>query len=182
MKYLLALIIAGSAVFSSTLVVADSNVSSDITMSRPASGERNFYVGASIGNASYDDADDSDISFDLFLGLDLNEVLSVELGWANFGEAEETGSIEVTALHAAMIGHLALQNNLSVYGKLGISSWDADSTMGSVSENDSDTDVFFGLGADYQISGKTFVRFGVDQYAIDEEDITVYSVGIKQRF
>ena len=182
MKYLLRLFIAGVAVISSTHVAADSTVASDISVSRPTSGGMGFYAGGSVGNANYNETDDSDIGFDLFAGFNLNEVLSVELGWANFGEADNAGTIEVTALHAAIIGHLSLQNDLSVYGKLGISSWDADLTVGSVKESDSDTDVFFGLGVDYDITGKTSVRFGIDQYAIDEEDITMYSVGIKQRF
>ncbi len=185
MKYLTTLIIAGAAVIGSTgsaNVIAASTVASDIIVSRPASNVMGFYVGGSIGNASYNEADDSDIGFDLFVGLDLNEVLSVELGWANFGEAENAGSIEVTALHAAMVGHLSLQNDLSLVGKLGIFSWDADLTVGSSTTSDSDTDVFFGLSVDYEITGKTSVRFGIDRYAIDEEDITVYSVGIKQRF
>lgn len=187
-RFTLFLLLCGGLVTSSQLVAGGLGIASDISVSRPQSGLGGFYLGGSIGNASYDKIDDSDIGFDLFGGLNFNEILSAEFGWISLGKAEKGAqaskvSSKVTALHAAILGNVALQNDLGAFGKLGIAIWDADTTsLGSNSKSDSGTDVFFGFGLDYQIGGSTSVRFGVDFYAIDEEDVTTYAVGIKQKF
>lgn len=158
-------------------------ISDDIRVSRSQPSTEGFYVGASIGNASYDDVDESDVGFNVFAGIDVNEILSAELGWASFGEAEgNTATAEVTAFHLAIVGSVALQNNLNAFGKLGMARWDADVRQGPVSSSDNGTDVFFGIGVDYQIGAGSFVRFGADFYGVDDEDVTFIGVGLKQRF
>lgn len=164
-------------------LAGDAGIADDITVSHAKTGAEGFYLGASIGNASYDDIDESDVGFDLFAGINLNEVLSAELGWVDLGEADGgTATAEVSAFHLAIVGHVALQNNLNAFGKLGMAVWDADVRQGAISTSDSGTDVFFGFGVDYQISALSSVRFGADWYSVDDEDITLVAVGLKQRF
>ena len=174
---------SGVAISTQVFAASDSGIASDIHVSHPSAGMQGFYLGGTLGLASYDTMDDSDIAFDLFAGFDLNETLSVELGWVSFGEVEKSGeALEASAFHVAMMGKLSLQSDLNLYGKLGITSWDADTTSGEISASDSGADVFLGVGIDYQVGANSSVRFGADWYSLDDEEIAVYSIGAKQRF
>ncbi|MBL4608690.1 MAG: outer membrane beta-barrel protein [Pseudomonadales bacterium] len=162
---------------------ADAGIANDINVSHSGASEQGFYIGATLGSANYDVMDESDIGFDLFAGFNFNEVLSAELGWVSFGEVENSGiTAEASAFHLAVLGNVSLQNDLSFYGKLGMTSWDVDFKSNVGSGSDSGADVFFGLGMDYQIGARSSVRFGADWYSLDVEDIALYSIGIKQTF
>jgi OOP family OmpA-OmpF porin len=153
----------------------------DITITRPEhSMASRLYLGASFGSAQYDNADDSSAAFSLFGGYHLNEVLALDLSYNDLGKAENGGvKTEASAFSLGVLGKLPLKNDLTLFGKVGLSSWDLDITPGP---SDSDIDVSYGLGADYDISGTTAVRFGVDFYSLNganniDEDISVFSIG-----
>jgi len=162
---------------------ADSSIASDINVSHPNAGVQNFYAGATLGLANYDVMDDSDTAFNVFAGFSVNDVLSVELGWANLGEVEKnTVSTETSAFHLSAVGNFSLQSDIDFYAKLGLASWDVDWKSNWDSDSDSGSDVFFGLGIDYQVGASSSARFGADWYSLDDEDVAVYSIGIKQKF
>lgn len=155
----------------------------DITVSTPhrmpGSMASNLYFGAQLANASYKEADDSSAAFGLFGGFHLNEVLAVEAAYNDFGEAKKGGTkAEASAFSLGMVGKLPIKTDLTLFGKVGLSAWDIDISPGSSS--DSGTDVYFGIGADYDISGTAAVRFGADRYSMNgdiDEDITSFSIG-----
>ena len=184
MKKLISLLFCGGVGISAPVIAEpESGMANDIHVSQPSAGMQGFYLGATLGLANYDMMDDSDIAFDLFAGFNINEILSIELGWVNFGEIENAATtLETSAFHAAMIGSLSLQSDLNLYAKLGMTRWDADLTVGAVSVSDSGADVFFGGGIDYQVAANTSVRFSGDWYVLGDEDVAVYSVGVKQSF
>jgi hypothetical protein len=166
-----------SAIASPTFAAGDITISTPHRM--PGSMTSNLYFGAQLANASYEEADDSSAAFGLFGGYHLNEVLAVEAAYNDFGEAEKSGSkAEATAFSLGMVGKLPIKTDLTLFGKVGLSAWDIDISPGSSS--DSGTDVYFGIGADYDISGTAAVRFGVDMYSLNgdvDEDITAFSIG-----
>ncbi|PCJ21774.1 MAG: hypothetical protein COB04_02305 [Gammaproteobacteria bacterium] len=175
-------LVLASGLMASVPLYADNGVASDINVSRPQSNIENVYVGGKIGQAIYDELDDSDIGINLFVGLDLNEIVSAELGWVDFGEIgdkEDDGALEASAFYIAVIGAIELQSDLSAYGKLGFSSWDVDFESESGSGSDSGSDIVFGLGLNYQFSGHSSVQFSIDQYPLDEEDVRVFAIGFK---
>ena len=184
MRKLLAFLFCGGVAMSTPVFAAsDLGIASDIHVSHPSAGIQGFYLGGTLGLANYDTMDDRDIAFDLFAGFNINEALSVELGWVNFGEVEKIESaFEASAFHVAVLGSLSLQSDLNLYGKLGMTSWDADISEGVTSVNDSGADVFFGAGIDYQVGVNSSVRFSADWYSLGDEDVAVYSIGAKQRF
>jgi len=155
----------------------------DITITRPEhSMASRLYMGASFGNAMYDQVDDSSAAFALFGGYHLNEVLTLDLSYSDLGKAEKAGvKAEASAFSLGVLGKLPVQTNLTLFGKVGLSSWDIDASDISGSVSDSDIDVSYGVGADYDISSSTAVRFGVDFYSLNgadvEEDISVFSIG-----
>lgn len=155
----------------------------DITISTPhrmpGSMASNLYFGAQLANANYKEADDSSAAFGLFGGYHLNEVLAVEAAYNDFGKAEKgSAKAEASAFSLGMVGKLPIKTDLTLFGKVGLSNWNID--FSPASSSDSGTDVFFGIGADYDISGSSAVRFGVDRYAMNgdvDEKITAFSIG-----
>lgn len=164
----------------------------DMIVSKPGSGDSHLYLGVKAGNANYDDIDDSDVSLDLFLGYQLDELLSVQGGFATLGEpTDRLNSAEVTLLHAEIVASISIKNDLSLYGQAGLFAWEYDTTtrigLGSRSESDSGVDVTLGVGIDYKVSSRYAVRFALDIYSLEpelfpgkiSEDIINYSVGVK---
>ncbi|MBL1274782.1 MAG: porin family protein [Ectothiorhodospiraceae bacterium] len=159
----------------------------DITISRPHSMSSNMasnlYFGVQLGNANYDTLNDSSPAFALFGGYHLNEVLALDVAYTSFGEAEDdSNKLEATAFSLGILGKLPIKTDLTLYGKVGLAKWDADLTIPTFgSGTDSGTDVYFGAGIDYDISGSSAVRFGIDFYTFDgddvDEDIASVSVG-----
>lgn len=168
--------------------IAPAFAANDITITRPnrasANMASNMYFGAHLANAQYKEADDSSAAFSLFGGYHLNEVLAIDLAYSDFGEAEKSGDkTEATAFSLGILGKVPVRTGLIFFGKLGLASWDADVSTGSLSDSDSGTDVYFGIGVDYDISGTSAVRFGLDRYTLSgsdnsDEDITSFSIGI----
>ncbi|PCI50033.1 MAG: hypothetical protein COB51_03575 [Moraxellaceae bacterium] len=180
MKRVITPLLLASSLMVSLPLFADNGVANDIKVSRPDSSFGNLYLGGSIGQANYNEMDDSDIGFNLFSGIELNEFISAELGWVNFGEAEEDDdTVEASAFYLAILGSVELQSDFSLFGKLGFSSWDADFDNNIDSYSESGSDVLFGLGANYQFNGHTSVKFAIDQYALGDEDVTMFTVGFK---
>jgi len=155
----------------------------DITISTPHRASRNMassvYFGAHLGSASYDEADDSSAAFGVFGGYQLNEVLAVEVAYNDFGKAEDSGiDEEASAASLAMVATLPFKTESTFFAKVGLSAWDIDISPGSAS--DSGTDVYFGIGADHDISGTSAVRFGIDWFSMNgdfDENITLFSIG-----
>ena len=166
-----------SAIATPTFAAGDITISTPHRMSSGMSS--NLYFGVQLANASYKEIDDSSAAFGLFGGFHLNEVLSIEAAYNDFGKAEKGGAKEeASALSLGMVGKLPIKTDFTLFGKVGLAAWDIDASPGSLS--DSGTDVYFGIGADYDISGTAAVRFGIDQYTMGgdfDEDITSFAIG-----
>jgi len=160
-----------------------------IIISRPQSTSSSMYLGASLGNAKYDEFNDSSASLGLFGGFHINEVLAVDFGWADLGEASEgTYKAKVNVLQVALLGKLHASTDFSLFGKVGLARWAYNLSTPSFSGSDDDINVYFGVGADYHISGRSAVRFGADFYNMKpgisisnvtpaEENISLFSIG-----
>ncbi|HHI92982.1 MAG TPA: porin family protein [Gammaproteobacteria bacterium] len=164
---------------------------SDIIVTRPgnmsSNMSSNIYIGASLGNAKYDKANDSSAAFGIFGGVHINEILAVDFGWADLGEASEgTYKAKVNVLQVALLGKLHASTDFSLFGKVGLARWAYGLSTPSFSGSDDDINVYFGVGADYHISGRSAVRFGADFYnmkptisnvTLAEENISLFSIG-----
>jgi len=164
----------------------------DIIVTRPHSMSSNMssniYIGANLGNAMYDEANDSSAAFGIFGGFDINEALAIDFGWANLGEASEGAyKAKVNVLQVALLGKLHASTDFSLFGKVGLARWAYGLSTPSFSGSDDDVNVYFGVGADYHISGRSAVRFGADFYNMKpsipisstpaEENISLFSIG-----
>ena len=167
-----------------TAIATPTYAAGDIIVTTPhrmaGSMGSNLYIGAQLANASYKETDDSSAAFGLFGGFHLNEVLAVEAAYNDFGEAEKSGvKAEASAFSVGMVGKLPVKTDLTFFGTVGLSAWNIDISPGSTS--DSSTDVYFGIGADYDIGGTSAVRFSVNKYKMGgdkiDEDVTAFAIG-----
>jgi len=164
------------------------NAASDIKISHTQAGQgATPYLGVDFGSADYDLGNDSSPSFSIFGGMALNELLSIELGMIDFGDATNAGiKSEASAFYGSVVVNRALSNEVSAFAQLGLASWDYD----VASASDSSVDVFLGIGLHYEIGHKLAARVAIQQFSIDaslsgasaEEDILNISVGLMHRF
>jgi len=172
------------------------------SMTGPDSG---WFVGGSIGQSKVDidtstfapgaTADDKDTSFRVFGGYQFNKHFGVELGYATLGEAtvNEPGVVstfEAKAFDLVAVGTLPINEQFSVFGKLGMYKGDldaSDTTGASLSE--SSTDMTYGIGVQYNFNKNLGIRAEWQQYkalgnkdTIGESDVDVMSIGVVYRF
>ncbi len=160
------------------------------TTSIAAAGAGDTYAGFSLGNVSQDASGiniDDTIGWRIFGGYALNDVLAIEGGYISFGDADLTvpgfsnvsASVEVTGFEIATVGNLPINSQFSLFGKVGLLFWDAEisasNSSGSASASETDSDVFFGVGGQYEISGNLAIRGSWERYATGDIDIDFLS-------
>ncbi len=170
------------------LVPLSGHAASDIKVSHSQVGQGKVpYVGVSLGSADYDLANDSSPSFSIFGGMALNELLVIEVGMVDFGDATNAAEkSEASAFYGSVIANSTLSSELSAFVQLGLASWDYD----VASASDSSVDVFWGVGLNYEVGRGLVARMAIQQFSIDaafsgtsvEEDILNVSVGLLHRF
>jgi len=161
----------------------------------------NPYIGAGFGQAKAKDAgncsdfsgpglfnpgyscsiDDTDTSFDLFLGYAITPNISAELGYVDLGKytLDASGTVFGTSTPVALngdikakgwtmsaVGTLPLQPSFSLLGRFGFFIWNVDisvnassgSLSGSASDSASGTDPLFGIGAQWNVNKNLGLR------------------------
>ncbi len=175
----------------SLFAIAPVNAASDIIVSRPNSMSSNMasniYLGVGLGNANYDEVNDSSAAFSLFGGIHINEVLAIDLGWTDLGEATQgTSKAEVSVLQVGLLGKMPVNTDLALFAKVGLARWTYDSSTPTDSGSDDDIDAYFGVGVDYHINGRSTMRFDATFYSLKPtisnvnlptENISLFSIG-----
>ena len=166
-----------------------------------------FYVGASIGQSDVETSiasplitsgtvDGKDNAFKIFGGLQWHPNWAAEIAYVDLGTVSYSGSfvgipvtngtIEVTGFSLGIVGNLPLGDRFSVHGKFGFWGYEqvARDTSGGLPFNDtaSDSDIFFGLGAGFQITKMVGVRLEWEQYQMNADKANLATVGVLFRF
>ena len=156
-----------------------------VTMQSQA--ENNWYIGGRASQAVVDDRgiDGDNTGAKIFGGYKFNDYFAIEGGYYDFGEIIDSGSrLELNGVSLAAVGLVPVSSKVSLFGKVGIHDWDADST-GTISTQlttDSDTDTFYGVGLNYAINDRWSVRGEFERYEVEDLDINVGSVGVSFKF
>ena len=181
--------------------LATSVVAAALLLSGPAMADSGFYLGGSVGNTAleieFDDGqggilpfDESDFSWKLYGGynFDLPVInLGVEGGYRSLGGpsatiASETFGVDITAWDAFGVAGFAL-GPVTVFGKLGMISWDAELTVAGFdvgSEDDQDT--AYGVGASFNL-GSFQLRAEYEAFDVsDVENLYMLSAGFVYTF
>jgi len=176
-----------------------------LAVSAPAIAQQSdagWYIGGSYGMTSFDidtagiispSLDDSDSGFKIFGGFQFTKNWGMEFGYVDFGKAGLAGSVfgipftsdvGVTAFTFAGTGTLPLNESFSLLGKVGLWMWDT-GCSGAIcvsSASDSDTDLFYGIGARYNINKNLSVQVEFETFSAEDDSVNMTSVGLRYKF
>jgi OmpA-OmpF porin, OOP family len=175
-----------------------------------SSAQQGWYFGGSIGKSDIDESvatdfplitsggpvDGKDTGWKLFGGFMFNRNFGVELAYVDLGKASYSGvfgplpvtggSVEVTGFNVAGIAAIPVTDAFSLFGKLGIYSWEAeakDTTAGfPFSDTFDGNDLFFGAGISYSFTRNLSLRGEWERFKLDDVDADLLSVGFVYRF
>lgn len=117
--------------------------------------------------------DEKDTAFKIFGGYQVNQNFAVEIGYTDLGEATASfagfGSVSIAAsgFEALAVGIAPINQQWSMYGKVGFFRWDVDTTDGTGlvgSASASGTDLTYGVGINYKLSKNAALRVEYQKY------------------
>ncbi len=155
------------------------------------------FIGVSIGSASLDDfdgltIDDSGTALRIVAGWRFNEYFGLEGGYHNFGDVEQTFTVDGNELNVALsadgftlgaVGNIPLSERFSLMGRAGMFFWDGNAEINNVSQaTPEDSNPFFGAGVNFQLSQKLQLTGDWTRYELEGSASKVFSVGLQYRF
>jgi OOP family OmpA-OmpF porin len=166
------------------------------------------YLGLSAGTSSAEidctpgvACGDDDYAWKIYGGLEVNEYLSMEFGYADLGEVENVGQLVGTRFTNGVTMHVLgtyvfnPSFTLIASGGLNILNTEVNGTIaGTPTNNSGDTDVVwsFGLGGQYNVTPNVGIRLEYERYfetgssdfngGTGEGDINFTSVGLVYKF
>jgi len=156
------------------------------------------YFGISAGTTSVDlcnqvaglgltSCDDKDTGLKVFGGARVSPNFAFEIGWVDLGKVTlsgpgGTGQITVDGIQAAALGIAPVSPQVHLFGKLGFFLWDGKATAPGLSLTDDGTDIMFGFGVGWNITKNLTLRGEWENFDIDGDDVTMFSVGLQINF
>ncbi len=144
--------------------------------------ENSWYVTANGLNAEF--ASNSDQGgYSVAVGKYINSNISIELGYADFGEnTESVGGVdaefEATAIQLSALGYLPVSEKAGLFARIGIEQINADSTNNTVSSDSDDTEFFYGVGGYYHVSENIDVRVEFQRHEFRGEELDTVNAGV----
>jgi len=157
-----------------------------VAISTPALSQQDtgWYAGLGLGQSEANDActgiagpgiscDEKDTYWKIFGGYQLNKNFGFELGYVQLGEATASfagfgsASIEAKGFELLGVGTLPINQQFSVFGKLGFFRWDVDFKDGTGlvgNASDSGTDLTYGFGVQYSFTKNVALRAEWQRY------------------
>lgn len=183
-------------------------LASAMALSTPASaGFFDFtlapYVGASAGMSTTDSCvvagstcDDSDTAYKVYGGLEVNEYISMEVGYANLGDVDyntPTGTRGTHGMTLQLVGTYALNPSFTLLarGGMNILNTEVEGAVAGASANQGDTDVSWslGLGGQYNFTESVGLRVEWERFfevgdpdSTGEADIDLITAGVVFKF
>jgi len=151
-------------------VLAESNFSGELLVGR--ADQKSLVDG-------YGDTSEADLSLGIRAALKVNPNIAFELAYQDYGTAEdsiETISTEVSssAVNLGIKGIVPFEGGFSLHGRIGLSLWEAEikaSSSGATAKaDDNGSDLYYGMGFQYDISPVFVV--GLD-YAYTDMDVSL---------
>jgi len=165
-----------------------------------ARGDTGWYLGASVGQskarhvdcAGFDSCDTKAAAFGILGGYQINRNFAAELGYHDFGRVTfsapgVSGNIKASAAELVGLGAYPFANRFSVYAKVGAYHAEAkrNPPLAGLEIKDRNTDLTFGLGAQYAVTREASVRAEWQRYKSvggddtgGKYDIDVISIGL----
>ena len=153
------------------------------------------YIGGQFGDLQVDsnDFDDDTDAFQVRLGAELTPYIGFEIGYHDFGDFESNlAQADVDGYSLAAVGRLPLNDVFGFYVKAGQLWWDADYSVIGFNGSEKERDIFYGVGAEMEITESLDLVLAYDRYKINiennftsnnlESDLNFASVGASFAF
>jgi OOP family OmpA-OmpF porin len=162
-----------------------------------AAQDEGYYLGASVGESQFRKScsgitaacDDKDLGWRVFGGYHLNRIFSVEVGYANLGEATTSADVrEVKALDVSAIGGYHFTPEFALLARIGM--YRGQTTRSTVlgTAGDHNTGFTYGLGLRYAFTRGLALRAEWQQYesaggaATGKDNVGALSAGVVVSF
>ena len=160
------------------------------------SAEPGFYVGGKLGAASVDGdfIDDDDTSWGAYAGYQFNEWLALEGVYTDFGDVEvdltdlevDASNLEPDSIGLRAMGAFPVSERFDILAGVGWHSFDLnpadnDELLEQIGD-DSSTDLFYGVGAQFNFANNVSVRAMYDRFEFDGPDADEISLGVQYTF
>ncbi|PND37342.1 hypothetical protein C1O66_07230 [Paucibacter aquatile] len=123
--------------------------------------DNSWYVGGDVGSTKFKGNGESDTKtgFGATVGYQLNTNVAFEASVRRLGSAKDSGvKLSVNAIQLSALGIAPINNEFSLFARLGVSRNSLDFTVNSAEVSFHKTKAFFGLGAAYQIDKALSLR------------------------
>ena len=166
------------------------------------------YLGANVGQSTADiscpagiSCDDKDTAWQVYGGLEVNEYISMEVGYIDLGKVGYTGakvgSRETNGMTLQLVGTYALNPSFTLIGRGGMNILNTEvngTIAGTPTNNTGDTDVVWslGLGGQYNFTKSVGLRVQWERYfktgspaangGTGEADVDLLSAGMVYKF
>lgn len=148
-----------------------------------------FYAGADVGKTKVEDFSKRDTSVGGFVGYNFHQNFAVEAGYRRLADHDiyvgtpgtgfADGKAKLDQAQLSLVGSLPLDQNFSVYGRLGVNRLEAKVSSAGYSVKDSTTKALYGVGLSYAFTPAVSARLEVQKPA---SDATNLSAGVAFQF
>jgi len=141
-----------------------------------------WYVAANGLNADYDGGSDES-GYNVAVGKYLNDNVSIEVGYADFGgDADNVNGIdaefEATAIQVSALGYLSVSKNAGLFARVGIERIKADASVNTLRANLDETNLYYGVGGYVKVSDKVDIRLEIQRHELLDTELDTVSAGI----
>lgn len=158
--------------------------------------EPGFYVGGKIGAASVDGdfIDDDDTSYGAYAGWQFNPYFAVEGVYTNFGDVSvdltppeiDNRGLEPDSIGVRALGTFPVGEQFDLLAGIGYHSFDLNPSGGEglldAVGDDSSTDLFYGVGVQFNFGTNWGVRAMYDRFEFEGTDADEISLGVQYTF
>lgn len=151
-----------------------------------------FYVGGGAGSNSLNgadytgngnDVDDRQVAYKALVGYRLNQVVSFETQYLDFGTAEGgNNSVKAHGVTAGATFEAPITRFVHPYAKVQTLFWDADGSFNGNVRSDTGTDFAYGAGARFILGRNLDVRGEYERFEFQESDVHTISAMLQLNF
>jgi hypothetical protein len=138
------------------------------------------YIGISGGSSKDDVLDETASGFKLAVGGSFSDSLDAEIAYVDLGTITiGPFDIEQSGLAASVSPVLKINDQASLFAKVGLFAWTFKVSDSFGSGEDTGTDLFYGFGFEYKISDKLGLIAEYEKYDVSDGDVSLTSLGIR---
>jgi opacity protein-like surface antigen len=158
----------------------------------PAPAKSGFFIGAGAGSNSLNGqdytgngnhVDDSQVAYKGLVGYRLNEVVSLETQYVNFGTARGgNNTVKAHGVTAGGVFEAPITRFVHPYAKAQALFWDAEGSFDGNNRSDTGTDFAYGGGARFILGRHVDVRAEYERFEFQESDVHTISAMLQLNF